>query len=50
MASKRERVRNTRDPQLDRAIDVLKGVMLFVERAPADVSPKGPAKKVAAAK
>jgi carboxyl-terminal processing protease len=46
----RERVRRTRDPQLDRALDVLKGIRLFVERAPMDESPKGHAKKVAAAK
>jgi carboxyl-terminal processing protease len=46
----RERARNTRDPQLDRAMDVLKGIMLFAERAPTDESPKSHAKKVAAAK
>jgi carboxyl-terminal processing protease len=46
----RERVRQTRDPQLDRALDVLKGIMLFTERAPTDDSPKARAKKVAAAK
>ena len=46
----RERARMTRDPQLDRAMDVLKGIRLFVERAPTDESPKGQAKKVAAAK
>lgn len=46
----RERVRNTHDPQLERAMDVLKGIMLFAERAPTEESPKGHAKKVAAAK
>jgi carboxyl-terminal processing protease len=30
----RERVKNTRDPQLDRATDLLKGILLFSERAP----------------
>jgi len=30
----RERVAKARDPQLDRAIDVLKGMMLYTERAP----------------
>jgi carboxyl-terminal processing protease len=37
----RERVTNAHDPQLDRAMDVLKGMMLYSERAPA------PDKKVA---
>ena len=46
----RERVLNTRDPQMDRALDVLKGIMLFVQRAPADEGTKVDAKKVAAAK
>ena len=31
----RERVLNTRDPQLDRAMDLLKGITLFTQRAPA---------------
>ena len=31
----RERVLNTRDPQLDRATDLLKGITLFTQRAPA---------------
>jgi carboxyl-terminal processing protease len=30
----REKVSNSRDPQMDRAIDVLKGILLFTERAP----------------
>jgi carboxyl-terminal processing protease len=30
----RERVSNARDPQLDRAIDLLKGITLFTQRAP----------------
>ena len=46
----RERMRNTHDPQLERAMDVLKGIMIFAERAPTDESPRGHAKKVAAAK
>jgi carboxyl-terminal processing protease len=32
----RERVLNTRDPQLDRAMDLLKGINLFTQRAPAE--------------
>jgi len=31
----RERVLSTRDPQLDRAMDLLKGITLFTQRAPA---------------
>ena len=31
----RERVANSRDPQLDRATDLLKGILLFTERNPA---------------
>jgi carboxyl-terminal processing protease len=38
----RERVANARDPQLDRAVDVLKGLMLYAQRAPA--TDKKPAK------
>ena len=30
----RDRVLNTRDPQLDRAMDLLKGITLFTQRAP----------------
>jgi len=30
----RERVANSRDPQLDRATDLLKGILLFTERVP----------------
>jgi len=30
----RERVQNARDPQLDRASDLLKGILLFTERSP----------------
>ena len=30
----RERVLSTRDPQLDRAMDLLKGITLFTQRAP----------------
>ena len=30
----RERVRTAHDPQLDRATDLLKGILLFAERAP----------------
>ena len=34
----RELVRNARDPQLERAMDVLKGITIFSERAPASGS------------
>lgn len=30
----RERIRNANDPQLDRATDLLKGIMLFTQRSP----------------
>jgi carboxyl-terminal processing protease len=30
----RERVQNSRDPQMDRATDLLKGILLFTERVP----------------
>jgi carboxyl-terminal processing protease len=33
--SEQERVRNARDPQLDRAMDLLKGISLYTKRAPA---------------
>jgi carboxyl-terminal processing protease len=33
-AAERDAVRNARDPQLERALDVLKGIMVFTERAP----------------
>ncbi len=36
--SDRERVRNMRDPQLDRAMDLLKGILLFTERVSAERS------------
>jgi carboxyl-terminal processing protease len=38
----RERIRDARDPQMERALDVLKGIKLFTQRAPAwkDRSPK----------
>ncbi len=32
--TERDLVRNARDPQLERALDVLKGIMVFTERAP----------------
>jgi len=35
-AKDREQVEKLRDPQLDRAMDVLKGVMLFTQRAPGE--------------
>jgi carboxyl-terminal processing protease len=36
--NERELVRNARDPQLERALDVLKGIALFTERAPTPAS------------
>lgn len=48
--AERARVRDMRDPQLDRAMDVLKGIILFEARAPAEESPKGRPQKVANAK
>jgi carboxyl-terminal processing protease len=44
----RERLAEVHDPQLDRAIDLLKGIMLFTERAPAPEK-KGKSEKMAAA-
>ena len=46
----RELVRNARDPQLERATDVLKGIKLFTERSPEVETPKVRSGKVAAAK
>ena len=43
-AADRERIKHARDPQLDRATDVLKGILLYTERAPA------PAKRVVSGK
>jgi carboxyl-terminal processing protease len=48
--AERELVLNTRDPQLDRAMDVLKGIRLFAERAPEVESPRARTDKVATAK
>jgi hypothetical protein len=33
----RERVANSHDPQMDRAMDLLKGILLFTDRAPGPV-------------
>jgi carboxyl-terminal processing protease len=48
--AERERVANARDPQLERAMDLLKGISMYTQRAPA--SDKNPARtdKMAAAK
>jgi carboxyl-terminal processing protease len=46
----RDRVLNARDPQLDRAMDVLKGIILFAERAPDVDSPRARSGKVATAR
>ena len=45
----RERVANARDPQLDRAMDVLKGMMLYSERAPVPDKKGAKGDKLAAA-
>jgi carboxyl-terminal processing protease len=44
----RERVRNARDPQLERAMDLLKGINLFTQRTPAGLEPGDKARKMAA--
>ncbi len=46
----RERIINARDPQLERAMDVLKAINLFAERSPDVDSPKARSAKVANAK
>ena len=42
------RMEKLRDPQFDRAVDVLKGIMIFAQRAPADEKPVGKDGKIAA--
>ena len=49
-AKDREAVEKLRDLQLDRAMDVLKGIMLFTERAPKSDPPAAKDGKMAAAK
>lgn len=44
--SERDAVRNARDPQLERATDVLKGIMVFTERSP-DPASKAKSGKIA---
>ena len=46
----RERVVNAHDPQLERAMDLLKGITLFTERSPAPEKKVTKGEKVAAAK
>ncbi len=46
----RERALTTRDPQLVRALDMLKGIILFTERSPEGESPRARSRKVATAK
>ena len=46
----RDRVANARDPQIDRAMDLLKGIMLFTQRAPAPEKNIAKNQKMAAAK
>jgi carboxyl-terminal processing protease len=45
--AERELVRNARDPQLERAVDVLKGILIFAERWPAPAEPTKPGKLAA---
>ena len=44
----RERVLSARDPQLDRAMDLLKGITLFTQRAPAPENKAAKGEKLAA--
>jgi carboxyl-terminal processing protease len=44
----RNRVRSARDPQLDRAVDLLKGITLFTRREPGFESPVAKSEKMAA--
>ena len=46
----RERVQNARDPQLERAYDLLKGIALYTQRAPAPAEEKKPKPDKMAAK
>ncbi|HEY5910589.1 MAG TPA: S41 family peptidase [Verrucomicrobiae bacterium] len=46
----RERVSRARDPQLERAMDLLKGITLFTQRSPAPDTQVAKTEKVAAAK
>lgn len=46
----RDRVINARDPQLDRAMDLLKGITLFTQRAPVPEKPVQKGNKVAVAR
>jgi carboxyl-terminal processing protease len=43
----RERIATVRDPQLDRAMDVLKGIMIFAQRLPEDKGVSEPGKMAA---
>jgi carboxyl-terminal processing protease len=46
--AERERVQNARDPQLERALDLLKGITLFTQRAPAPEKGVAKGEKMAA--
>jgi len=46
--SDRERVMNARDPQLDRALDLLKGIALYTQREPGWEKPAAKPEKMAA--
>jgi carboxyl-terminal processing protease len=45
--NERELVKNTRDPQYDRAVDLLRGILIYTHRAPANEKLAGQAQKVA---
>ncbi len=47
-AAEQEKIRNARDTQLDRAMDVLKGIELYTKRAPASEKAKPKSDKMAA--
>jgi len=47
-AAEQAKVRNARDPQLDRALDILKGITLYSKRPPSSDRPKAKGEKMAA--
>ena len=44
----RERIEQIHDPQMERAMDLLKGMMLYAQRSPAEGEPSKAAEKMAA--
>jgi carboxyl-terminal processing protease len=45
--TERELVKNTHDPQFERAVDLLRGILIYTHRAPANEKLAGQAQKVA---